>query len=114
MTLRLRDLTGNGRIRISSRGSHVGKAASSGCSKHLLKQSSWKSSQNNDVLGNPKRKLVWVAQDREAEHNYDVIEPKAVLCNMGRFKDLSADELLRMSVRQKTTQVVQAQPDISD
>jgi hypothetical protein len=27
---------------------------------------------------------------REAEHNYDLIEAKAVLCNMGQFKRLSA------------------------
>jgi hypothetical protein len=44
-----------------------------------------KSPQNNDVIGDPKRKLVWVAQHREAQHYHDVIELKAVLCNMEQF-----------------------------
>jgi hypothetical protein len=66
-----------------------------------MKQSSQKSSQTNDVLGNAKRRLTWVAQHRESEHNYDVIEPKAVLCNTGQFKSLFADDLLPMCVRRE-------------
>jgi hypothetical protein len=66
-----------------------------------MKHSSQKSSQTNDVLGNPKRRLTWVAQHGEAEHDNDVIEPKAVLCNTGQFKSLSADDLLPMCVRRE-------------
>jgi len=43
------------------------------------------------------------AQDREAEHNDDVIERKAALCNMGQCKGLSSDDLFSSNDPGSTT-----------